>query len=139
MLKISIFTEWFHHCSTKFILEVETKRSLIFFHFLECSTTRRALTDKLQKGDKAPPKGTRLQVGTQLKLPFASFPDFDKLKHDEKFWAVRDVLDKIAKNRGECGTQVLIQNTGTGLFVQKKTEIRKRRNANFPSLTVKMN
>ena len=65
------------------------------------SLVRGALTDKLQKGDKAPPKGTRLEVGTQLKLPFASFPDFDELKNDEKFWSVRDVLEKIAKNRGK--------------------------------------
>ena len=63
--------------------------------------TRGALTSQLQKGDKAPPKGTRLEVGTQLKVPFACFPDFDQLKKDEKYWAVSDVLDKIAKTRGK--------------------------------------
>ena len=63
------------------------------------SLARGALTDKLQKGDKVPPKGSHLEVGTQLKLPFASFPDFDELKNDEKFWSVRDVLENIAKNR----------------------------------------
>ena len=63
--------------------------------------TRGALTNKLQKGDKAPPKGTRLEVGTQLKVPFACFPDFDQLKNDENYWAVREVLDKIANNRGK--------------------------------------
>ena len=63
--------------------------------------TRGALTNKLQKADKAPPKGTRLEVGTQLKVPFACFPDFDQLKNDEKYWAVREVLDKIAKTLGK--------------------------------------
>ena len=61
----------------------------------------------LLRMNKKPPKGTRLEVGTQLKIPFASFPDFDQLKNDEKYWAVRDVLDKIAKTRGQSACTCL--------------------------------
>ena len=41
-----------------------------------------------------------METGTKVKLPFASLPDFDELVKDEKYWAVRDVLDKIAEKKG---------------------------------------
>ena len=73
---------------------------IISFTNVDTFFARGALTDKLKKEDKEPPKGTRLEVGTKLKFPLASFSDFDELVNDEKYWAVRDVLDKIAEKKG---------------------------------------
>ena len=68
-----------------------------FWHPFNC---RGALTGKFKKGDKEAPQGSRLELGTKMKLPELFLPDIDELIRDEKYWAIRDVLDKIAKKKG---------------------------------------
>ena len=58
------------------------------------------LTGKFKKGDTEPPKGSRMELGTKLKTPLDNFPDIGKFLKDEKYWALRDAMQKMADRQG---------------------------------------
>ena len=58
------------------------------------------LTEKFKKGDTEAPKGTRMELGTRAKLPIGNFPDVEKYLNNEKYWALRDAMQKIADGHG---------------------------------------
>ena len=59
------------------------------------------LTGKFKKGDTEPPKGSRMELGTKLKMPIDNFPDVTKFLKDEKYWALRDAMQKMADRQGK--------------------------------------
>ena len=58
------------------------------------------LTTKFKKGDKEPPKGSRMELGTKANIPSPNFPDVNKYLKDEKYWALRDAMQKMADSHG---------------------------------------
>ena len=59
------------------------------------------LTGKFKKGDKQAPKGSRMELGTKMKMPLGNFPDVEKYLKDEKYWALRDAMQKMADSHGK--------------------------------------
>ena len=68
--------------------------------FKNKNSCRGLLTGRFKKGDTKPPEGSRMELATKLKIPFDNFPDIDKYLHDEKFWNLMDVMEKVAKKHG---------------------------------------
>ena len=62
--------------------------------------TRGLLTGKLKREDTKAPDGSRIELGTKLKIGWDNFPDVDKVKQDDKFWEIMDVIKKIAEKHG---------------------------------------
>ena len=62
--------------------------------------TRGLLTGKLKREDTKAPEGSRIELGTKLKIGWDNFPDVDKVKQDDKFWEILDIIKKIAEKHG---------------------------------------
>ena len=41
-----------------------------------------------------------MELATKQKIPFDNMPDIDQYLHDEKFWSLMDVMEKVAKKHG---------------------------------------
>ena len=52
---------------------------------------------------------TQKQEETKPKMPFGAFPNIEQLVQDEKYWALRDVMDRIAEQHGIQFVQFAIQ------------------------------
>ena len=61
-----------------------------------------ALTGKYKKGDQLSSQKSEKQEETKLKMPFGAFPNVEELMHNEKYWSLRDVMDRIAAERGQA-------------------------------------
>ena len=68
------------------------------------------LTTKFKKGDKEPPKGSRMELGTKANIPSPNFPDVTKYLKDEKYWALRDAMQKMADSHGKLFQSCLSKN-----------------------------
>ena len=68
------------------------------------------LTAKFKKGDTQPPKGSRMEMGTKMKMPIGSFPDVEKYLKDEKYWTLRDAMQKMADSHGKIALNLCEEN-----------------------------
>ena len=60
------------------------------------------LTGKYKREDKAEDhKGTRLEKASTASLDLPNVPSLDRLRGNDKFWELMDVMRDTAKNHGE--------------------------------------
>ena len=58
------------------------------------------LTGKFKKGDKKAPKGTRMEFLNKSKAMGDLVPTVDTILHDDKYWALREGMEKIGHHHG---------------------------------------
>ena len=91
-----------------FISVSECTKHLLFYLTSEVDFCSGLLTGRFKKGDTKAPEGSRMELGTKLKIGFDNLPDINQYLHDEKFWSLMDAMEKIAKKHGDTLRQSFV-------------------------------